>query len=189
LSEWAIKFGIENPPEWLKAKSVDRTVQRRAAIVLAGLLVFGGFMGGMAFEDYLRPPQSTQAPVYSANRWEPLTADETLALRKELRSLPPEKLSILCAFAGCTDLADSVFTVAHALHWTGNFEGAYLTDNGIKQGIEIWSFPQKADARNKIAEALERATKGRLTVASQQWDQSPAPEMANDINLVIGRLR
>jgi len=54
LSLWAQKFGIENPPEWLKAKSADRTIRQRAMIGLAALLVVGGFMGGMAFEDFLR---------------------------------------------------------------------------------------------------------------------------------------
>jgi hypothetical protein len=189
LSEWAVKFGIENPPEWLKAKSVDRAVRLRAAAVLAALLVIGGFMGGMAFDDYLRPALQTETK-YPANRWEPLSTDESLALRNGLRALPAEKLSVLCAYAGCTDLADSIFTVVHDLNWTGHFEGGYLTDNGIEVGIAIWSYPAKAGPRNKIVQAIEQATKGRLKISSREWDQrNPDPYVANDINLVIGRVR
>jgi hypothetical protein len=72
LSEWAVKFGIENPPEWLKAKSVDRIVRRRAAVVLAALLVIGGFMGGMAFDDYLKTNSlASNTQVQTGNHWPP----------------------------------------------------------------------------------------------------------------------
>ena len=47
LSLWAKKFGVENPPEWLKEKSADRRIRRSAAIGLASLLTIGGFMAGM----------------------------------------------------------------------------------------------------------------------------------------------
>jgi hypothetical protein len=60
LSQWAVKLGMEDPPKWLKAKSADRKVRQHAAIALAGLLVFGGFLGGMVFDDYLRPPPSVR---------------------------------------------------------------------------------------------------------------------------------
>jgi hypothetical protein len=39
LSQWAVKFGINDPPQWLKAKSTDRLIRRRGAIALAALLV------------------------------------------------------------------------------------------------------------------------------------------------------
>jgi hypothetical protein len=144
----------------------------------------------MAFDDYLRPAtNSVPNPDYVSNRWAPLTNDEAVALRTELKKLPAARLSVLCAYAGCADLADSIFTVAHDLNWSGKFEGGYMTNEGIKPGIDIWSYRQTADDRNSIANAIERATKGRLKVSSRAWDGTPMPEHESDINLVIGRRR
>ena len=112
-----------------------------------------------------------------------------MALRSEFRGLSPERLSVLCAIPACADLAESIYSVAPDLNWPGNYEGWYLTDSGIKQGIEIWSYPPKVDARQKIVEAIERSTKARLKVSQRVWDNTPMPEHATDINLVIGRLR
>jgi hypothetical protein len=64
-----------------------------------------------------------------------------------------------------------------------------MTNEGIKPGIDIWSYRQTADDRASIANAIERATKGRLKVSSHEWDGTPMPEHESDINLVIGRRR
>src|SRR4029077_20270850 len=61
LSLWANKFGINDPPQWLKDKSTDRIVRRRAMIVLAVLLLFGGALVGAAFNDYVKPAASLRA--------------------------------------------------------------------------------------------------------------------------------
>src|ERR1700733_2690331 len=124
--------------------------------------------------------QTSTSSKYNANRWEPLSADETLALRSEFRSLPKEKLSVLCAFAGCTDLADSIFTVVNDLSWTGFFEGGYMTDGGIRQGIEIWSYSTKRTSREVVLNSIERATKGRLKISSHEWEGNPSPEITDN---------
>lgn len=136
-----------------------------------------------------QPDRAKDVSTSSANRWEPLSLDETAALRAELKKFPREKLSVLCAHAGCADIADSIFSVAHNLEWTGNLEGGYLTDSGIQPGIQIWSYQQKAIARNNIADAIERATKSRLRISQREWEGQPTPAYANDINLIIGRVR
>jgi hypothetical protein len=190
LSQWAVKLGIENPPEWLKAKSADRVVRRQATTILAVFLLIGGFLGGMAFEDHLwSTTPSKDGPMLPASHWEPLTANEAVALRVELRSFAPEHLNVLCAIPSCADLAESIYALLHDLNWSGTYESSYFTDGGIKSGIEIWSFARKADTRNKIVDAIERTIKGRLKISSHQWDQPHSPENANDINLIIGRMR
>jgi hypothetical protein len=98
-------------------------------------------------------------------------------------------LSVLCAIPACADLAESIFQISHSMSWPGYYEGAYFTDNGIQQGIEIWSYEKKAQPRDRIAAALERTTHSRLQVASHTWEGQPPPENANDINLIIGRLK
>jgi hypothetical protein len=161
--------------------------------VLKWLCVFGfvvaSFQAYDSVKGRLRELQKTSLETYAANRWAPLTNDEAVALRAELKKLPPARLSVLCAYAGCADLADSIFTVAHDLNWSGTFEGGYMTNGGIKPGIEIWSYRQTADARNSIADAIERATRGRLKVSPHEWEGKPMPEHESDINLIVGRRR
>jgi hypothetical protein len=106
-----------------------------------------------------------QPPALTANRWEPLRSNEIIALRAEFRALPREHLNVLCAFAGCYDLADSIFSIANDLKWTGTYEGSYFSDRDIAQGIQIDSYSKKNDVRKRIIEAIERATKGRLKIA------------------------
>jgi hypothetical protein len=66
----------------------------------------------------------------------------------------------------------------------------YFMDNGIQQGIEIWSYHEQAEMRDRIANTMERATNGRLRVSSHEWpNNTTAPEQVKDINLVIGRLK
>jgi hypothetical protein len=144
-----------------------------------------------AFDEVNSKLRVEQAKFHEAarNRWEPLSDKETLALRSELRKIPSERLSVLCGYAGCADLADSIFSSAHDLNWTGNYEGMYFSDSGIKIGIEIWSYSKKAEARNKIAEAIERATNGRLKINQGAWPEPAPPEQAEAINLVIGRVK
>jgi hypothetical protein len=164
-----------------------------AVLTLPGLaigFIVGKQMNSVVINNTIPSPNSTvSAPKQSTNYWEPLTPDEIVALRIEFRKMPPEHLNVLCAIPACADLADSLFALVHDLNWTGYFEGAYMSDSGIKAGIEIWSFPGKADSRIKIVEAIERSTKGRLRISSQQWKETPDPVYGNDINLVIGRVK
>jgi hypothetical protein len=188
LSLWAQKFGIENPPEWLKAKSADRLWRRRAAFSFAALLLIGGFMGGIAFSDYLRPIPEPRLPP--TNRWQPLSSQETTALREDWRSFSPQRLGVLCAIPACADLAESIYDVAQGLNWPAIYASTYFMDHDIQAGIEIWSYPEKAADRDKIASSIEHATQGRLRISSQAWPKSEAPllpDTANGINLVIGR--
>jgi hypothetical protein len=190
LSKWATWIGIENPPEWLKAKSADRKVRRRAVMALAILLVFGGFLGGMVFDDYLRT--ISNGPPKNPNSWEPLSAREALALRDNWRNLEKLKLGVLCAVPACVELAETIFDTAHGLDWPAVYATSYFMDNGIQPGIEIWSYPAVNDKRDKIADAIEHATNGRLRISRHQWEEplmKLPPEIENGINLVIGRLK
>jgi len=129
-------------------------------------------------------------PIIAANRWEPLSSNEALALRSNLRKLPVTHLNVLCAFAGCADLADSIFSVTQELNWTGTFEGSYFNEAGIETGIYIVSYPQTNDIRGKIVEAIERATNGRLKIPSyDKTSEAPTSDIASHLELVIGRVK
>lgn len=187
FSRWLEMIGVANPQVWL-AQWGSRRLRIVGVVFAASLLFMGSFTAGMLTEEKLTEGRSAQIGR-SANQWEPLSDGETIALRSELRKLPPEKLSVLCAVPACADLADSIFQISYSMGWLGNYESSYLTDHGIQQGIEIWSHPAKAVARDAIVAALERGTNGRLKIAAHTWPEFPAPEHANDINLVIGRLK
>ena|ERR1700730_2192681 len=130
-------------------------------------------------------------PGYVANRWPPLSSVERAALRDELRSLPSRQLGVLCAIPSCSDLAESIYDVAKDLDWPARYVTTYFQDGGINFGIEIWSYPEKVFDRDKIAVAVEHATKGRLKISSRAWPAAPSlpPDALNGINIVIGRMR
>jgi hypothetical protein len=188
LSLWVKKFGIEDPPQWLKQKSADRKVRRWALIALGCLLVIGGFLGGMIFNDYLRPQTSTIEET-SRNRWEPLSGTEAAALRSELRKISAQHLSVLCAIPACADLAESLFSVTKDLKWDGTYEATYFS-GGIGVGVALWSYSQKREDRQRIIGAIEAATKGRLKVSSNEWPTPSSPsETASHLSLVIERIK
>src|SRR5438876_814268 len=108
LSSWAQKFGIENPPEWLRQKAASRTVRQLAAAGLGMLLLLGGFAGGMVFNDYLRGTDATNS-LRQSSRWEPLSPEERRSLRNDLRIWAPERLNVLCAIPACADLSESAY--------------------------------------------------------------------------------
>lgn len=54
----------------------------------------------------------------------------------------------------------------------------------------IWSYPEVIETRNKLADAIEHATNGRLKISRHEWPAAPVPaDILNGINLVIGRLK
>jgi hypothetical protein len=128
-------------------------------------------------------------PAIAANRWEPLSSQEALALRDNWRNIAPVKLGVLCAIPACADLAESIYDTAHDLDWPAIYASTYMND-GIKTGVEIWSYPEVIDTRNKLADAIEHATNGRLKISRHEWPAAPvAADILNGINLVIGRLK
>jgi hypothetical protein len=188
LTLWAKKVGIENPPEWLREKAANRAVRNFVAAGLAFLLLSGSFVGGFALNDYLREQMAPE--VRMSNRWEPLSPPERRSLRNDLRIWSPERLNVLCAIPACADLAESIYEVLQELKWKGGYQPTYFMDQeGVRRGIELWSYPTRGQARDYIAVALERATNGRLKVATQPWEVQPSPENEPEINLVIGRVR
>jgi hypothetical protein len=88
-------------------------------------------------------------------------------------------------------LAESIYDTAHDLNWPALYASTYFMDHGIQPGIEIWSYPEVIDTRNKLADSMEHATNGRLKISRHQWDSAPTlpPDILNGINLVIGRLK
>jgi hypothetical protein len=136
--------------------------------------------------------QPNKLSEQSSPRWQPLSAQEALSLRDNWRGLEKLPLGVLCAIPACIDLAESVFDTARGMDWPAKYFTSYFMDSGIQPGIEIWSYPEMADKCNKIADTIEHATNGRLKISRHQWEAPLAPlppDMANMINLVIGRIK
>jgi hypothetical protein len=160
---------------------------------LKWLCVFGFAIGSFqAFDHVNADLKSVRAqPGYIANRWPALTSNESQSLRDEWRGLPSRKLGILCGIPSCSDLAESLYDVARGLDWPAVYATTYFQDDGIHTGIEIWSYPERISDRDRIAIAIEHATKGRLKISTHEWPGQPglASNILGGINLVIGRFK
>jgi hypothetical protein len=188
ISQWLERAGFKDTQGWISEQWHRRKLRAFGVSALLGLLVVGIFTAGMVVEKELSGEKRGGA-TRPANHWKPLSDQEAIALRDELRRLSPEKLDVLCGIPSCADLAESIFDVSQGMHWLGTYASSYFMDSGIHQGIEIWPFTKKEKERDKIAAVIERATNGRLKISSHAWPGNPSPEGENDINLVIGRFK
>jgi hypothetical protein len=188
LSQWLERGGFKDTQGWISEQWKKRKLRVLGVSALLGLLVVGIFTAGMVVEKELSGDRGSIS-ARPANHWNPLSDQETIALRDELRKLAPERLNVLCAIPACADLAESIFDLTQSMQWSGTYASAYFMDNGIQQGIEIWSYAGKEKERDGIAAALERATNGRLKISSHLWPGEPSPENRNDINFVVGRFK
>lgn len=189
LSLWLEGVGVSNPRGWLVSHWNSRRFRVVGVLAFGALLAAGIFTGGMVVGENLSTKEVSGASRPTSH-WMALSDKEALALREEFRRLADEKLSVLCAIPACSDLAESIFDVAHGLNWPGLYQSNYFMDSGIQPGIQIWSYARKEKQRDRIAAALERATGGRLKVSSHKWpDELPSVEIQDDINLVVGRMK
>jgi hypothetical protein len=156
LSLWAIKFGIENPPEWLRAKSTDRLVRRRATMALAALLLIGGFLGGIAFNDWW----SSLDPLKNPNVWERLTSIERSAIKSRLEDMPKRQVFIGCDTKYCESLAQSFGSLFDDLEWPHFIKPGGILSVGV-YGIEM--IPNDEGAR-ALMKAVDEHTKSRLKI-------------------------
>jgi|SRR5580700_2218167 hypothetical protein len=173
-------------------------------LTLPGLAV--GFIVGKSISTtniYIpaAPSSANGNSAVAPSKWEPLSVQETTALHQAWRDFPSQHLGVFCAIPACADLAESIFNVATGLHWKASYQSTYMTDDaGIRPGLEIWSWPQAGQdvVRDKIANAIEHATNGRLLISSHEYSwkgdaplpnaQVP-PDFGLQINLIIGRLK
>jgi hypothetical protein len=188
---------------WRASWKISPIISIGAVLILSAPAAIIGFTIGKMFGTtniYNNIPAPGPTPSNNdrtvADRWEPLSAEETLELRKEWRALPAEHLAVLCAIPACADLAESIYDLAKGLDWPAAYQASYMTDDtGIHTGIEIWSYAPSASARDKIADAIEHATNGRLKISSHEytWQDNaaiPLPaNLANSVNIIIGRRR
>jgi hypothetical protein len=188
ISQWLERAGLQSTQDWLSEQWKKRKFRVFGVTLLFALFVVGIFTAGMVFE---RETSDGKSGVVArpANHWPPLSDREAIALRDELRKLPPEKLDVLCGIPACADLAESIYDVSQGMQWQGTYSSSYFMDTGIHLGIEIWSFPKKEKERDKIAAIIERTTNGRLKISTHTWPNNPPPEGENDINLVVGRFK
>lgn len=118
----------------------------------------------------------------TANRWEPLSANEVQSLQTELRGLPApkERFQIVCTMAGCSDLAESLRRAFQlGPDWNPRIVSA-MWDTETDTGIDLW---HHNDVAKRIATAISKSTNGRLPVRLQEFSNTSSDQ----INLVIGR--
>jgi hypothetical protein len=188
ISQWLERGGFKNSQSWISEQWKRRKLRVAGALALVCLLVVGIFTAGMVVQKQLSG-DAPSGPIRPANFWPPLSDQEKVALRDELRKMPVEKLNVLSGIPSCADLAESIIDLTESMQWTGTYSSSYFMDNGIQQGIKIWAYPVKQKDRGDVAAAIEHATKGRLKIASRVWPGEPMPENRNDLNLVIGRFK
>ncbi len=138
------------------------------------------FVGaGIHFWNVAAPPTVPAAGAvdYALRyRWEPLSKDELLTLRSELRTVPKREMTrICCQGSDCRDLADSLIGLFRNLDWP-NVEGENSRAVPEFRGIVL---QQKDVSDTRIADAIEKATGGRIQVTISQSDLRPT-------RLVIG---
>jgi hypothetical protein len=113
------------------------------------------------------------------DRWDPLSPAEASSLRDALGSLPKRTdLLVVCIAPNCQDLAESFMSTLYDAGWDpAGFSGnVYVTP----VGIVIY---QRDPKDRSLADAIEKATKGRLQV-SVKLTELPTHE-----SLVIGMKR
>ena len=188
ISQWLERGGFKDSQGWISEQWKRRKLRVSGALGIVGLLVVGIFTAGMVVQKELSG-YTPSGPARPANFWAPLSDQEKVALRDQLRKMPPEKLNVLCGIPSCADLSESIIELTESMQWTGTYSSSYFMDNGIQHGIEIWAYPVKQKDRDDVAAAIEHATNGRLKVSSRLWPGEPMPENRNDLNLVIGRFK
>jgi hypothetical protein len=143
-----------------------------ALIIVLSAVVLGAFF-------WLRHPTEIEKEVSSAassgHRWTSLSDEEESSLRMELRSIPqPKLMRVLCSDTDGRDLADTFMRVFHDSEWP--------TDNPIYNagaspvGISV---NQRDTTDRKLADAIEKSTKGRLKVYMRADD-------LDSVTLIIG---
>jgi hypothetical protein len=182
LSLWAKKFGVEDPPEWLKKKSADKKVRRWATIALSTLLVSGGFLAGMVFDDYVRQTPSS-APTISERDWGSLSDEEKALwpalIRISLRSWGKQNAVIYCADADGLNLADAFSELFADLGWDRKIVRSYVDFEPDRRGLFLVG---NEGITKPLANAIEAATKGRLSFKFVNMDAREGT-----FNIVMGR--
>jgi len=146
------------------------------------------------FEKRQNPPKTSR--LSSRRYWQPLSLDETLRLRAEMRNISRQylgksdavfdygsfkvsrhQIGVVCDDQYCADLAGSVIGAIEDL---GITVGVSALIKGADNGIYIR--PDNKTTRD-IATAIERATNGRLLVEVKKWTSKDN----QDVTIVVGR--
>jgi hypothetical protein len=192
-----IMLGVEPVTRWFWpeydawAANFLPAVRRRRIARFAALLAFVG-ANYLAFHDMAE--QLRQRSLSSnefqqkytqliRNRYDPLTGSEQASFRSLIRDIPAQPLAILCNHAGCNDLAESFSEAFHDLAWQVRVEPGIDFGNSPK-GISIWS---DNVAARPLAEAIEKATGGRLKVSLFRRNPEGSANLNHELDLVLGR--
>lgn len=180
-------FGIDEiARHWMPSlnKKLDFIHERnRRFITILALFIGVFFAGFLAWRDELEARiQIEQVGQTSPFHWAILTDKESADLRRYLRDLPPQTISILCTGSFCDDFAQSLRKALRPLNWRLNCCSAPLLGGGdFEPGIHIWS---SGDEFKAIRDAIERATNGKVQIDRAENPGTGAAEFP--IQILIG---
>lgn len=119
-----------------------------------------------------------QIDTFHANRWEPLSDPEGARFATMLSKLakPTKVLQVVCAFAGCNDLAQSIRQSASKGGWTVAVVAPVFGPPEVP--LEFWYY----DVNDlSFLEAFETATTPRFKAVRRRFDDTKTDQ----INLFI----
>jgi hypothetical protein len=144
------------------AKTNPNTVFIAFALLLTALIA-------SPFVEQLRAPLlPTGGPISSPGKywWYPLSSEEALSLRLQIRNIPKrEQFRIICTNSDCRELADSFARVFSGADWSPVSTYGDLFSSPV--GIVLY---QKDINEHALADAIEKATNGRLQVKITKSD-------------------
>jgi hypothetical protein len=176
---WAIfsvgaLFGIDEAVKhwgspWLNEKLNVIQEAHRRTIKITALLIAIFYAGFSAWSDERAKTFALEeGGQISPFRWSRLSDLESAELRRYLRDIPPQKMSIMCTGSFCDDLAQSLRKALSPLHWHLDCCSSSLIGGGdFAPGIHIWN---SEDHSNNVGDAIEKATNGKI-----QFDRADKP--------------
>lgn len=189
---WAIVslgmfFGIDETtkrwfPSLSKKLDVINESHRRYILIFASFITLF-WAGFIAWSDErsarIRMDISAQESPF---HWAMLSTEEAAELRRNLRDLPQQSISVMCTGSFCDDLAQSLRKALAPLHWNLDCCSAPLIGGGdFPPGIHIWA----PNEQFKIfANAIEKATVGKIQI--ERADKPSTDTNEFPIQVMIG---
>lgn len=115
--------------------------------------------------------------------WVKLTKDEKSALTDNLKTVPAQKVYILCNEDECKALAKSLKSSFKAAGWDVTVD-RFPFSGMPKKGIRVWEVDTKKGNSFRIADMIEKSTNKRLK--ANPMKESLLDEKVADVVITIG---
>jgi len=157
----ALRWLWPSAKRWLDRYLVGQARRKiEIAILITAALwaIFRAWQDEHSAREAAEQRPAMQGPL-SPYRWSMLSSAEAVALRDELRDVPPGPIYIICNEDDCGDFARSLRDVFIGLQW--KVECCEFALIRTDRGIHLWAIDDRLKA---IALKIERSTNGRLKV-------------------------